>query len=169
MTSTGGDAAPAADNSGPPSGEAVRSREGLASDLENLAEELIAKAKELKRAKRDLEQKQTMAGLWEAGLVVMLEYVDRVTLVLDESQEIVNDDPGASDTDTAQDALAQLDEAVYDAKEAIDAAIDSLESDDQPFRSTTRSKSFRNAADQLSELGQRCEGLAVHLRGPEAL
>jgi chromosome segregation ATPase len=166
MTSVGEGASQAAGDSGRQAGDTVKSREDLATELEKLAKELTAKSRELKRAQPDLEKKQTMASLWQAGLVVMREYADKVDRILDDAQETVNDEPAIDDKDTAKDALPQLEEAFDDALEAINAAIDCLERD-QPSR--TRSKCYREAADELAELANRCDSLAVHLRGAEGL
>lgn len=167
MTSAGEEATRAASDSGQQAGDTVKSREDLATELEKLAKELTAKSRDLKRAKPDLEKKQTMASLWQAGLVVMREYADKVDRILDDGQETVNEEPAVGDEDTAKDALPQLAEAFDDAIEAINAAIDCLERADQPSR--TRSRSYREAADELAELANHCDGLVVHLRGTEGL
>jgi chromosome segregation ATPase len=161
MTSAGGGDAQTAGAAGQSSsGDAVISREDLASKLRELAEELPGDARRLKRAQR--EKNQTMAGLWEAGLVEVRGLVDRVDQIWADYQKIDNEELEASGTAPA--ALTQLEQAVDDAIVAINRAIDSLE---QGAEST--SDNYRKAADQLSELAERCQGLVVHLRGPDAL
>ena len=164
MTSAGGGDAQTAGAAGQSSsGDAVISREDLASKLKELAEELPGDARRLKRAQR--EKNQTMAGLWEAGLVEVRGLVDRVDQIRADYQKIDNEELEASGTaDTAPAALTQLEQAVDDAIVAINRAIDSLE---RGAEST--SDNYRKEADQLSELAERCQGLVVHLRGPDAL
>jgi chromosome segregation ATPase len=167
MTSAGEGATGTPGDSGQQAGDTVKSREGLATELEDLAEELTAKSRELKRAQPDLKKKQTMASLWQAGLVVMREYADKVDRVLEDGRKTVNEEHAVGDEDTAKDVLPQLAEAVDDAIEAINAAIDCLERADQTSR--TRSRCYRKAADELAELANHCDGLVVHLRGTEGL
>jgi hypothetical protein len=167
MTSAGDGATPAPGDSGHQAGNAVKSREDLATELEKLAKELTVKSGELKRAKPDLARKQFMASLWQAGLVIMREYADKVDRILDDGQKTVSEEPTIGDEDTAKDVLPQLAEAFDDAVEAINAAIDCLERADQPSR--TRSRCYREAADELAELARHCDSLAVHLRGAEGL
>ena len=89
-----------------------------------------------------------MASLWQAGLVVMREYADRVDRILDDAQKTIDEELAASDEDTAKDALPHLEEAFDDAVEAINAATDCLERPDQP--SSARGRCYREAADGLA-------------------
>ena len=111
MPPAGEGAARAAGQSRQQAGDMARSREDLAAELENLAGALTAKSRELKRAKPDVGRKQAMASLWQAGLVVMREYADRVDRILDDAQKTVDEEPAASDEDSAKDALPHLEEA----------------------------------------------------------
>jgi hypothetical protein len=167
MPPAGEGAARAAGQSRQQAGDMARSREDLAAELENLAGALTAKSRELKRAKPDVGRKQAMASLWQAGLVVMREYADRVDRILDDAQKTVDEEPAASDEDTAKDALPHLEEAFDDAVEAINAATDCLERPDQP--SSARGRCYREAADGLAELAKHCDSLVVHLRGTEGI
>jgi hypothetical protein len=161
MVPAAGDKAPPPDGFSSQSDHSARSREDLESDLDELVKELPAAARRLKRAKR--EQNQTMAGLWEAGLVDVRGYVDRVDQIW--VDWIENEEPEANGAeDTAPAALTQLEQAVDDAMVAINRAIDSLERGEE-----STSDNYRKAADQLTELAKRCVGLVVHLRGTEGL
>jgi hypothetical protein len=170
MTATGGEAAPAAGGPGQPSNGAAKRRGDLASELEGLAEELEEKSSELNRIDPGPEDDPDLESLWRAGLVVMRGYVDRVDRIQADCLRAVNEEPQASGTvDTAREPLNQLGKAVVGAIVVINAAVHSLQRPDQPFMLLTRSMCFRDAADQLSELAQRCRGLVVHMGGKKGL
>jgi acetoin utilization deacetylase AcuC-like enzyme len=164
MTPAAGEGASAPGGSSSPPGGSPKSRQDLATELEKLAKDLPESARRLKRAKRG--PNQTMTGLWDVGLVEVRGYVDRVDQIWADS--IDDGEPEASGTqDTAPAAFTQLEKAIDDAVVVINAAIDALERDSES--TTTRSDCYRKAADQLTELAKRCDGLVVHLRGTEGL
>jgi hypothetical protein len=146
----------------------VRGRKELATGLENLAEELAATSRRLKRTWPD--PGQPPSSVWRPGLVEMQGCIDRVDgMQVDCQSTVAQESETSGKEDPAQPAVTQLEQAVTEAIGATLAAMDSLEPSDQPWVSDARQRYYIAAADQLAGLASRCLGLAVHMRGPEAL
>ncbi len=161
-------AAPADDNAPPrrPGGSAL-GRAELAADLETLAERLRTTSRRLKRAKP--YPGQDVTSFWRMGLEEAGQGIDEADRLQVGCQSAINEEPEDYDGDYTAQVLRNLERAVTDAFGAQLAALDSLEHPDQPFTPGSRSEYYLKAVDQLTELASHCRGLAVLLRGPQAL
>jgi hypothetical protein len=160
-------AADDASHTSPPS-DRVQGRAGLAARLEIIAESLEAISRRLKRTSPD--PGQSVVSFWRMGLDEVGHYIDRVDRLQIDCQAVISEEPESYHNDTVQmTALKQLEQAVTDAFGVRLAAIDSLEHPDQPLMPGSRNDYYIRAADSLDELGKRCMGLAMLMRGAEEL
>jgi hypothetical protein len=172
MTGPAGGAARAtgaADRPGSP-GEPVRDRRELADALRILAEELTATARGLKRALPGPDEDEDIATLWRTGLQAVQGGIEKVDRLRAGCQATVSAEAKVSGkADTAQPALAQLEQAVGKAFGAIRSALHALQRPDQPFMPETREECYMKAVSQLDELASRCTGLDRLMLGQKAL
>ena len=152
-------------------------RHALAAQLQETAAALMESHRKLTRSRAN----QTVMIFWREGLEAMWRHIDTVQLLQDECESVFEDETEAAaagavedrglaepedDADTRPEAFRQLDEAVTLAVRDYNAARHALEIPDQPSQ---QSDLFVAAVRNLLELAGHCDGLAVHMRGPEGL
>jgi hypothetical protein len=161
-----------------PGGSLSARREALATALRETAAELLEAHDRLLGSFPDANQ--PVMDFWRLGLEEVQEDIERVQLLLDDSESLFEDAAEAAgaearehgrqgepqDDANTRRAFRQLVQAVTRAVRDLNAALRTLESFEQPI---LQSELFVRAANNLSELSRYCEALAVQVRGPGGL
>lgn len=176
---------------GPPAAETpLEARSNRARQLRETAATLTKESHRL-RARLPAERDKDPVVFWRSGLDVMKGHIERVTMLLEDCDLLIErigaaeHDAGAADAaasaadgDEGEDAdqmelealregLTQCQVALYDAVEAWMTAFDALNR--TRSSGSSRAGQYREAAAQLGEIAGHCQGLADKLAGEAAL